>query len=234
VQVGLDRWRNYPGGSALAMRFELYGQYVVPRRAFGLYGDLSLSHLFPNDFYGSGTGLSNLDVGAFFMPTHSSELIFRVGLILPTASDGPAGAAANSAVAYERITDFMTEFPHLTTLRLAVSTVQQSGLAFFRGDLGFDFLLDRGDREYGDSNAFIRLNLAAGVRLPVLDLAAELVNLGALDGGGSLDDRFIHTATVGFSTRGLDQFRLGLVFPLDDYLRNELWILSLGYQHAGF
>jgi len=233
IQVGFDKWHDYEyGDSALAMRFELYGQYVLPRHNFGLYGGLALAHLFPNDPVPSGTGFSNLDVGAFFMPDHTSDLIFRVGMILPTASDSVGGFAANSAVAFERLTDFLLQYPHVTALRLAVSTVQQSGLAFFRGDLGFDLVLDRGRSPYTGTDAFVRLNLAAGVRLPVLDLAVELVNFGALDGNGTFDDRFLHTITVGFSTRGVDQFRLGLVFPLDDYLRDELWILSLGYQHA--
>ena len=232
IQLGLDKWHDYEGDSALAMRFELYGQYVLPRRNFGLYGGLALAHLFPNDPAPSGTGLSNLDVGAFFMPDHTSDLIFRVGIILPTASDGASGFAANSAVAFERLTDLLLQYPHVTALRLSVSTVQQSGLAFFRGDLGFDLVLDRGDLAYRGTDAFLRLNLAAGVRLPVLDLAVELANFGALDGDGTFDQRFLHTVTVGFSTRGIDQFRLGLVFPLDDYVRDELWILSLGYQHA--
>lgn len=232
LQVGLDKWRDYYGNSALAMRFELYGQYVLPRHNFGLYGGLALAHLFPDDPTPSGTGFSNLDVGAFFMPDHTSDLVFRVGMILPTASDGVRGYAANSAVAFERLTDFLLQYPHVTALRLSVSTVQQSGLAFFRGDLGFDLVLDRGSAPYAGTDAFVRLNLAAGVRLPVLDLAVELVNFGALDGNGSVEDRFLHTVTVGFSTRGVDQFRLGLVFPLDDYVRDELWILSLGYQHA--
>lgn len=233
IQVGLDKWHDYEyDDSALAMRFELYGQYVLPRRNFGLYGGLALAHLFPNDQVRSGTGFSNIDVGAFFMPDHTSDLIFRVGLILPTASDSVGGYAANSAVAFERLTDFLLQYPHVTALRLSVSTVQQSGLAFFRGDLGFDLVFDRGSAPYTRTDAFLRLNLAAGVRLPVLDLAVELVTFGALDGDGTVEERFLHTATVGFSTRGIDQFRLGLVFPLDDYIRDELWILSLGYQHA--
>jgi len=233
LQVGVNKLRDYGGESGLAMRFELYGQYVIPRRAFGLYGGVALSHLFANDTAPSGTGLSNIDVGAFFMPNHTSDLIFRLGLILPTASENESGALANDAVAFERLTDLLMQYSHLTTLRLSVSTVQQSGLAFFRGDLGFDLLLDNGDRFYGDTDAFLRLNLAAGVRLSPLDLAIELVNIGAIDGHQSgLADRFLHTVTVGFSTRGMDQFRAGLVFPLDDRVRNEIWILSLGYQHT--
>lgn len=235
VQVGVDELRDYGGAAALAMRFELYGQYVVPRRAFGLYGGASLAHLFPNDATPSGTGISNLDVGAYFMPEHTSDLVLRLGLILPTATDSAGGAAANDAVAFERLTDLVTEYSHVTALRLSVSTLQQSGLAFFRGDLGFDLLLDQGSGPFRSSaDAFLRANLAAGVRLPPFDLSLELVNLGALDGGGgSLSDRFVHTATVGLSTRGVDQFRVGLVFPLDDYARGEVWIVSLGYQHAG-
>src|SRR3569623_3133405 len=95
LQGGLDKWRHYygDGDSALAMRVELYGQYVLPSRNFGLYGGLALAHLFADAPDPSGTGISNLDVGAFIMPDHTSDLIFRVGMILPTASDSASGYA---------------------------------------------------------------------------------------------------------------------------------------------
>jgi hypothetical protein len=83
-------------------------------------------------------------------------------------------------------------------------------------------------------NVFLRANVAAGVRLGAVDLAAEFVNVGGLDGTvtGGIDNRFFHTLAVGLSTRGTDQFRIGTVFPLDKAFRGEIWILSLGYQHT--
>ena len=122
-----------------------------------------------------------------------------------------------------------------------MSTVQQSGLAFFRGDLGLDLWFDRSSA--GTFDTFLRANLAAGVRLRPVDLSVELVNIAALnDYDSSLGPvtqqppraghHFTHTATVGLSTRGSDQFRIGLVFPLNDDLRGDVWILTLGYQHA--
>ena len=63
------------------MRFELYGQYDIPSRVFGLYGDLALSHLgFASDATASSTAFSSLDVGGYFLP-------FRT--LRPDPPDGP-------------------------------------------------------------------------------------------------------------------------------------------------
>ena len=35
-------------------------------------------------------------------------------------------------------------------------------------------------------------------------------------------------------TPGIDQFHFGVVFPLDSAFRGDAWVISLGYQRAGF
>jgi hypothetical protein len=84
------------------------------------------------------------------------------------------------------------------------------------------------------ASVFVRGNLAAGVRAGGVDLSAELVNIGALDGSvpGGVAGRFLHTAAIGLRTQGINQFHLGTVFPLDAGARGEIWILSAGYQRA--
>jgi hypothetical protein len=149
-----------------------------------------------------------------------------------TSSTASNEEAANILAAYERLTDFMLVAPKYTTLRLSASTAQQSGSFFFRGDLGFDVVVDKPS---GNSpSIYLRANVAAGIRAPGVDLAAELVNVGALDGtvSGGITNRFLHTLALGLYTRGANQFHAGMVFPLDEGLRGEIWIFSVGYQHA--
>ena len=172
--------------------------------------------------------MGNADVGAFFMPFQRSNLILRAGVALPTASDGQS-ASANFATGFERVTDVILIAPNYTSVRLSGSTVQESGEMFVRADFGLDVAVDK---PAGGSSVFGRVNVAAGVRLEDVDLAAELANLGALDGDEDVPDRFFHTIALGVRTRGADQFDAGLVFPLDADVRGEIWILSLGYQRA--
>lgn len=235
IQVGFDKIDDVKLSDGFVMRYELYGQYVLPNRLVGLYAQVPFAHLFN---FGSRDGtdytaLSNIDIGGFFLPTHRSDLIVRVGLALPTASENSIRHGANTISELERLTDLLLAAGNYTTLRLSVSTLQESGIAFLRGDLGFDLVVDKPANDRGP-NVLLRANVAAGVRLGLVDLAAELVNLGGLDGTvpGGIDNRFFHTLAVGLSTRGTDQFRIGTVFPLDKVFRGEVWILSLGYQHA--
>ncbi|HEY8922747.1 MAG TPA: hypothetical protein VIU64_00130, partial [Polyangia bacterium] len=195
IQASLDKIDSVDLSDGFVMRYELYGQYVLPNRFVGLYGQLPFAHLF--DFDGAATdynALANLDVGAFVLPTHRSDLILRFGLALPTASENATRVLTNVVAAYERLTDLILAAPNYTTLRLSASTLQESGVAFFRADLGLDVAIDRPAGSTGGST-FLRVNVAAGLRLPVLDLAAELVNIGILSGGNSdgITNRFLHT-----------------------------------------
>jgi hypothetical protein len=226
IQVGFDKIDSVDLSDGFLMRFEPYGQYVFPSHSIGVYGTLPIAHAF--DFNrADATGVGNLDLGAFFLPLQSSELILRVGLALASASTNGREASTNIISTYERMTDFLLVAPNYTTLRLSASTVQESGIAFVRGDLGFDLAVDKPSNGRG---VFLRGNLAAGVRLPVVDLAAELVNIAYLDGSGDVSRRFMHTLAGSFRTRGPQQFYAGMVFPLDKGPRGEIWIVSVGYQ----
>jgi hypothetical protein len=229
VQVGFDKLDQVKLSDGFVMRFEPYGQYVLPNRLVGFYGHLPISHIF--DFNGSdATGTGNLEVGALFLPFHDASLILRSGLALGTASDmSEDGFFANLLSTYERMTDFVLIVPEYTTLRLSGSTVQQSGIAFLRIDLGLDLAVDKPS---GSDAFFIHANIAGGVRTPTVDLSAELVTIGDLEESGETSNKFMHTLALAFRTRGLDQFYGGMVFPLDESPRGEIWILSLGYQHV--
>ena len=228
IQIGFEKIDRLSISDAFLLRFDPYGQYVFPNGQVGIYGQLPLSRITQSN-QPDATGIGNIDLGAFFMPTHSAELILRAGLALSTATDNGDGAAANVVSGLERLTDLILAAPNYTTFRASVSTVQQSGVAFFRGDLGFDLAIDK---PTGGNAFYLRANLAGGLRFTDVDLTAELVNWGSLDGDGSLENRFLHTAAFSVRTNGVNQLHLGTVFPLDDQLRGEYWIVSVGYQRA--
>lgn len=119
--------------------------------------------------------------------------------------------------------------PNYTALRLSGSMVRDLGGAFFRSDLGLDLAIDK---PRGGNGVFLRANVALGAHAGKVDLTAELVNLGSLDGDGDVENRFVHSLAFGLRTRGANQFHVGTVFPLDEGARGELWIVSLGFQRA--
>jgi hypothetical protein len=216
------------------MRFNPYAQYVFPGKAAGIYAQLPISHAFAfND--ADSTGYGNLEMGGFFLPMHNNDLVLRAGLAVATASDTDIGAVlTNVQTLYERLTDYVLVIPNYTTARLSASTVQQVGQIFIRADGGFDITVDRPSTASDRPNVFFRANVAAGLRLPGVDLTAELVNLAAVNGtvSGGITERFVHTAAVGARTTGENQLHLGLVFPLDEEARGDFWIVSFGYQLA--
>jgi hypothetical protein len=233
LQMGWDKIDDINLSDLFVMRYELYGQYRFPGTPAGIYGQLPITHAF-NGNGADATGMGNLEMGGFFLPTHSSELILRAGLAMSTASDTDINQVrANVYSLYERLTDFIQIAPRYTTARLSASTVQQKDSFFFRADLGFDLVIDHPSTP-DPTTVFFRGNLAAGIRATGVDVTLELANLALVNGGGdaSLAARFQHTAGVSLRSQGENQFHLGTVFPLDQAARGEVWIISVGYQRA--
>src|SRR6266536_6474328 len=81
IQMAWDKIDRYSVSDLFVMRYEPYGQFVLPGGAAGIYGQVPISHLFNSNGADSG-GLGNLDIGGFFLPLHSSDLILRGGLVL--------------------------------------------------------------------------------------------------------------------------------------------------------
>lgn len=209
-----------------ALRGELYGQLLLPGRTLGFYGQMPFSRTFieGTDY----TGIGNVEAGTFYLPGGTTGLLLRAGLAFGTGSNFP-DAIANLATYFERLTDLVAAAPRTTALRLSASTVRQLAIFFFRADLGFDIVLDNDST----TDILLRANVAAGLRLPYVDLAGELVNLGRLDGpDGSASERFFHTFAVSLRTRGVNQLSLGYITPLDSGARGDLWTVALGYQRA--
>jgi len=233
LQVGFFKIDDTDLSDGFVMRFNPYAQYVFPGKQAGIYGQLPIAHAFNLNGEDS-TGYGNIEMGGFYLPMRSNDLILRLGLVAATASDDDIGAIASNIIGtYERYTDFVLMPPNYTSVRLSASTVQQMGEFFFRADGGFDLAIDRPSGSTGAS-VFFRANAAAGYRVPdTIDLAVELVNLAFVNGDyDGITNRFFHTLGITARTPGIDQFHVGTIFPLDEEARGELWILSFGYQRA--
>jgi hypothetical protein len=236
VQGGWHKIDDVSLGDAFVVRLEPFGQYVLPNNAGGFYGRLPVAHRFA---FGAsdGTGLGNLELGGFFLPNHTSEWIVRAGIAAGTASDGADSTLANLDSRFERLTDFVLIGPHYTSLRLSGSTVRRWDTIFLRADLGLDFVLDKASAAANATTVFGRANVAADLRASGVDFTAELVNLVAFNGTAvpsGLTNHLLHTLAFSVRTPGEDQFHFGVVFPLDQELRGDAWVISLGYQRAGF
>jgi len=237
AQLGWDKIDDVRVADAFAMRLEPFGQYLLPNRAIGLFGHVPLSHLFDLDA-ADGTGIGNLELGGFYLPNRRSDLIVRVGLALPTASDSVSGALANLDTRFERLTDFVLIGPSYTSLRLSGSTVQQwNSMFFLRADAGLDAVLSKPSTASGATSVFGRANVAGAVRASGVDFTLELVNLIAFNGTSvpsGFTNHLTHTAALSVRSPGADQFHFGLVFPLDNEFRGDAWVIALGYQRTGF
>ncbi|HXU05356.1 MAG TPA: hypothetical protein VN903_30565 [Polyangia bacterium] len=236
VQGGWHKIDDVALSDAFIVRVEPYGQFILPNRAGGLYGQLPMVHRF--DFGADdASALGNLELGGFFLPNRSSELIIRGGIALPTGSESLARAGANAESRFERLTDFVLTGPSYTTLRLSGSTVQRWDVIFLRADVGFDFVLNKASIADNATSVFGRANVAVCARLSGVDFGFELVNLVAFNGTAvpsGLTNHLFHTAAISVRSPGEDQFHLGLIFPLDHESRGDAWIVSLGYQRAGW
>jgi hypothetical protein len=234
IQVGWDKIDALKLTDGFAMRFEPYGQFLLPGRPIGLYGHIPIAHFFNfND--ADATGIGNLELGGFFLPMHNSDVIVRAGVALSTASDsGIAEIEANAFTVFERLTDFLLIAPNYTTGRLSVSTLQRNGDFFFRADGGFDLVLDKPAAPANTPSIFFRANIGGGIRIQEVDLTAELVNFASVNGSteSGITNRFLHTLAVGVRTLGENQIHVGTVFPLDEISRGDVWIISLGYQRV--
>ena len=88
VQVGFYKVDDVDIDDVFLMRFDLYGQYVIPGHKMGLYGQLPISRAFVFlDEGESATGVGNLDAGVYGLPLGGNDLILRAGLMLGIASD---------------------------------------------------------------------------------------------------------------------------------------------------
>lgn len=223
LQLGLRRGGGQ--GRVLALRAELFGQYVLDRGGGGLYGQLPASYLILRDTSDEGA-LQNGELGGYLMfASGGVDWILRGGASLPLARGGP-DFVANAATLYERLNDAAGLGPDSTLLRFSLSPLLHGGRVLVRADLGFDAKLGAGGAP-GDVAMHASGGLA--VLLGGAALTVELANFGWLDARGAFDDRWAHSLALSVRTQGRNQLHFGVVLPLDRATR-DLWIFSLGVQ----
>ena len=234
VDVGLTFIDDAP--YSLALRLEVYGQYVT-KSGFGIYGSLPLSSSFgapdddedpvpPDLIANDATALGNVEVGGLYVITKSPRLsfVFRGGLGLPTASEGRDEAATLFSAVFPRLTDLANAID-AWYLRLGFSPLIYADKLFFRADIGFDIGIDGNGF---DPNSMLRFNLGAGVDLGPVALGLELVNTVIfLDE----DEDFLNTLalTVRFMGRKLQPY-IAVGAPLDDTRDSVSLFLAGGIQ----
>jgi hypothetical protein len=224
AQLGLISADYLDGGF---LRFNVHAQYVRRHGGSGFYGQFPIATF--NDRAGpDAVAVGAVEVGTYLLPAQTS-LVWRMGVAIGNGHEGPGVTAAHLFSANERLTDFLLTAPGYSTLRLSLSTLNEYGAAFFRADFGLDIVINA---PANASGLHLRANAAAGLRTTHADVTIELVNFGAFDSGAGFSDSMVHTAAVGLRTRGRHQAQAGLVFPLDAFVRGDVWIVSTGYQFA--
>lgn len=235
LDFGLTALDQPPSPYDAVLRIEPYGQWVSDS-GFGLYGAFPISKSFGDDDVEPDPDpeltIGNLDLGMLYVASaETSSWVFRAGVALPTAGDGPDGAATNRLGVYPRLTDAALAVPDATYLRLGISPLIHTSNIFLRFDLGFDLGIDMEDGAGGDPANLLRLNVGGGVDLGVLALGLELVNIARFDDLDD-DDDFVHSLafTIRFMGEALQPV-IAVGIPLDERLRDEVkFFASLGIQ----
>lgn len=219
------------------LRIDVHGTYVHTS-GFGGYVTLPISFAFADDE--SEGGISNLELGGVYVyRLPNGSVTGFLGLVLPTAPE--EDLFVNILATFPRLTDAPLALSTTTWLRVGGSPMIRTGDVFVRGDLGVDIPIDDGDTEgelfLVDAESAVRFNAAAGFDLGSAILAVELVNVGRITGdetdSDDLGDRFAHT--FGLTARfraGNIRPGVGLVIPLDDAVRGDIWALIASLEVA--
>jgi hypothetical protein len=212
------------GIDATVLRFDLHGQYMLPA-GFGFYGAFPITYASGDG--GSGTGISDLEVGGIFLPHMANpnfQLVLHGGLTLPIGSDSLDDVVANALGLEARPTDLVQIIPQGMTLRAAASGILRSGQIFFRFDGGLDInLAQSGD---GTTDPIIRINGGVGFDGGSFSVSGELINLISTD--GDANDQMVNALAIGFRavTGNLRPYGSFVVGPDDDDFGTSFAILG--------
>lgn len=207
------------------VRTDLYGQ--LGWGALGIYGSVPLTRTVDRDEPVFAVGNAEFGVLHSALVDGSLSLTTHVGLVVPTASRGTEESVANSAGGVARVADaFTTSDPDLYTMRAAAAPHLDFGRVFVRSDLGFDLAVPEDERS---EELYLRANLGLGARVGGGTFTAEVANTGLLTDSASASTRYVHTGSLGLRwTLGVVQPYAAFTTPLDDGLRGEVYVVSLG------
>ncbi len=82
-----------------------------------------------------------------------------------------------------------------------------------------------------ESSYPVHANLGVGVKVPLVQISAELVSVGNVKTGEDLDvaERFSHTFAIGaHANLPVVQPYIAFITPLDDDFRGETWVVTVG------
>ena len=173
VQAGLHLYPD-TDPDVFGLRTELYGQAVGRLRGgggLGGYGHLALGVAFGD--IDTQVALHGVQLGGFYLASlgRGSDLVFHVGVALPTASDGADEGATLFLTSLERGYDLVNAFADTTALKLGVTLHVPLGRSAF---LQADGALDLEIEAPGDNDALFHANLGIGA------YAGPVVVLGEL------------------------------------------------------
>lgn len=219
-----------------ALRIEPHLQYVTPG---GLGGYLA----FPiARSFGDGpaegeiegeTAIGDLDLGALYVISGLDlSFVFRLGLVVPTASEDDGDTVTNYFAGQYRLTDIAMVNPDAWYARLAFSPLIHMSSLFLRVDLGIDIPFAEDNFR---ADPIGRLNLGGGVDLGAAALMLEVVTIADIDDDDEddlEDEDLYHTAaiTARFMGEMLQPF-ITVGMPIDEPIRDRVaFFLGAGVQ----
>jgi hypothetical protein len=212
------------------LHLELFGQFVA-QSGLGFYAAFPIAKSFgdgPAEMELDGeASIGDLEVGGLYVIS-APELswVFRLGLVVPTASEDGGDYVTNFYGQQFRLTDIALVDPNDFFARLAVSPLYHAHSVFLRIDVGVDVPFAEDDEDAYQADPIGRLNLGAGVDLGQIALMAELATIVEFD-NDDVDpdnDRDVFT-TAAFTARFMGpqlQPYLTLGIPVQEYIRDTV------------
>lgn len=228
-KLGLDlAWvKLEPPPYDSVFHLELHGQYVL-ESGLGFYGALPLAKSFgdgPDEGEANGdTALGDLDVGGLYVISGLDlSFVFRLGLVVPTATEDAGDFATNIRGAQFRITDIAMVNPDAWYARLAFSPLIHVSSVFLRADLGVDIPFAEDDFR---ADPIGRLNIGGGVDFGIAALMLELATIADIDDDDDdeIGDEDLFTTgaiTARFMGETLQPF-LSVGMPIDEAVRDQV------------
>jgi len=228
-KVGVDlAWVSLnPPNYDSALHFEAYGQFVT-YSGLGIYLAMPIARSFgdgPEEGEAEGnTALGDLDIGGLYVISGlDTSFVFRLGLIVPTASEDSGNFTTNFWAQQFRLTDIAMVNPDAWYARLAFSPLIHMRSVFLRADLGVDIPFAEDNYR---ADPIGRLNLGVGFDLGIAALMLELANIADIDDDDDdLDDDedFFTTGaiTARFMGQSLQPF-LSVGMPIDELVRDRV------------
>ncbi len=211
-----------------ALRIEPHAQ-LVTQSGLGAYGAFPIARSFGERDDTTGeidgeTAIGDLDVGGLYVISGVDlSFVFRLGLVVPTASEDNGDFVTNYFAGQYRLTDIAMVNPDAWYARLAFSPLLHMHSVFLRVDLGVDIPFAEDNYR---ADPIGRLNVGGGVDLGAAALMLELATIADIDDDDEDpddDEDLYHTVavTARFMGESLQPF-LSIGMPIDEPIRDRV------------